>query len=479
MERRAPCFSCSRHPRKRQKSPIYRLVRGFPTVTAGAPDSTEKVELDNAARWTHTDPVVLPQGRGVSLDPRLEREGGSSMKKVVTTTRRRPDRAPGRPVVVGTSMAIGLLFAFGGAAGLSLPATSGGGLNAAQLAAKTFSTKLCTPKNPAAVKGIPKAESGFTGYKESPGNWLALPAKSDLTGHTVALTTMGLNQPFFTSIAGYWTQLAARYHFTLKVYDGQFLPGTVQSIVESLVQTKPYAVAFAALSSAAAVPQVKELQAAGIHVITYNVQPSVPVAPRVFANDWAGAQLAGCNAGRYWLAKFGNRKAVIGIVGLPSLPQTVDRADGMLYGFKSEVANATVVANLNGGAVIDQADTVAAGMLEAHPNINVMLGINDDTAFGIEAALKAAGDWNANWGLIGTTDGGPPAMSALASPNTPWKFESGYPPKDFAYAAFNLLNAQVAGKATKNTQVILSYPPISAANTQAWLKSQYAAEYKG
>ena len=132
----------------------------------------------------------------------------------------------------------------------------------------------------------------------------------------------------------------------------------------------------------------------------------------------------------------------------------------MLYGFESMVPNSKVVANLNGGAVIDQSDTVAAGMLEAHPGINVMIGINDDTAFGIEAALKAAGDWNADWGIIGTTDGGPPAMAALAGVNTPWKFESGYPPKDFTYAAFNLLNAQVAGKANKNTQVILNYPPI-------------------
>ncbi len=214
-------------------------------------------------------------------------------------------------------------------------------------------------------------------------------------------------------------------------------------------------------------------------MITYNVQPSVAVAPRVFANDWVGGQLGGCNAGRYWLAKFGKRPAVIGIVGLPQLPQTVDRADGMLYGFESMVPNSKVVANLNGGAVIDQSDTVAAGMLEAHPGINVMIGINDDTAFGIEAALKAAGDWNADWGIIGTTDGGPPAMAALAGVNTPWKFESGYPPKDFTYAAFNLLNAQVAGKANKNTQVILNYPPISAGQTQAWLNSQYAAEYKG
>ncbi len=70
-------------------------------------------------------------------------------------------------------------------------------------------------------------------------------------------------------------------------------------------------------------------------------------------------------------------------------------------------------------------------------------------------------------------------MAALAASNSPWKFESGYPPKAFTYAAFNLLNAQVAGTANKNTQVILTYPPISAGNTKAWLSSQYAAEYKG
>lgn len=353
--------------------------------------------------------------------------------------------------------------------------------DATAVAARTFSQQMCKPVNRRAVAGIPRAVSGFTGYKAAPGDWLSLPASSPLTGKTVALTTMGLNQPFFQSIAGYWVQLAKEYKFKLTVYDGKFLTGTVQTIVDDLVQTKPYAVAFAPLSSAAAVPQVKELQKAGIKVITYNVQPQTPVAPRVFANDWLGSALAGCNAGRYYKAEFGKRPAVIGIVGLPMLPQTVDRANGWLYGFKSEVPSATVVSNLNGGAVIDQADQTATEMLQAHPNIDVMFGINDDTAFGIEDALKAAGDWRANWGVIGTTDGGPPAMSALVNRNSPWKFESGYPPKDFAYAAFNLLNADAMGKANAHTQVILGYPPIapSVLGTRVWLNSEYAVFYHG
>ncbi len=130
--------------------------------------------------------------------PRLERERGCNMIEAKRRTRCRVGPM-GKLGIIGICMSVGIVFAVGSST-LSLAATKAPALNPAQIAAQTFSTKLCTPKNPAVVKNIPKALSGFTGYKQSPGNWLGLPATSDLTGHTVALTTMGLNQPFFTSI---------------------------------------------------------------------------------------------------------------------------------------------------------------------------------------------------------------------------------------------------------------------------------------
>lgn len=339
----------------------------------------------------------------------------------------------------------------------------------------TFSKDLCTPKDPAAVASIPKSVSGFTGYTSAPGDWLTLPATSPLSGKRVAVSAMGLGQPFFLAIKGHWEALAAKYGFKLKFYDGKFDAGTVQKIVDDMIADKPDAVAFAPLDSDASVPQVKKFLAAGIPTVTYNVQPRSVLTPRVFADDYAGSQTVGCNAGAYFTKKFPNKPANIGVVDLPQLPQVQDRKNGFLYGFLSQVPTAKVVGTVDGAGVIDKALPAASDLIQAHPNINVIFGINDDSSLGTVAALKAAGKFTADWGVLAAVDGSRPAMEHLGSAATPYVAESGYPPLDFTNAAFNLLGATVAGKTQPSTQVVVGYPPVdpSAAGIDKWLTSQY------
>jgi len=343
------------------------------------------------------------------------------------------------------------------------------------IAAQSFSTDLCQPADPNAVKEIPKGVSGFTGYESAAGDWLTEPSSSPLKGKRVALTVMGLGQPFFLAIKGHWERLAEKYGFELKVYDGRFDAGTVQKLVDDVISDAPDAVAFAPLDSNASVPQVKRMLDAGLKVITYNVQPSEVVAPRVFANDYDGPRLVGCNTARYYKAKFGDKPAHIGVVDLPQLPQVQDRKNGFLYGFLSLIPTAKVEQTVDGGGVIDKANPAAADMLQAHPEINVIFGINNDSSLGTVAALKAAGSYSPDWGVVSSVDGSEPVMAELGSDASPLKAESGYPPYDFSVAAFNLLGATVEGKTTKDTQVIVGYPPINptAEGIDAWVKRQY------
>ena len=343
------------------------------------------------------------------------------------------------------------------------------------IAGASFSTELCEPSDLAAVKDIPAAVSGFTGYASEPGAWLEQPAASALTGKRVALSVMGLGQPYFLAIKGHWEQLAAKYKFDLKVYDGRFDAGTVQKLVDDIISDAPDAVAFAPLDSGAAVPQVKRMQDAGLKVVTYNVQPTEVVAPRVFANDFDGPRLVGCNAARYYKAKFGDKPAVIGIVDLPQLHQVQDRKNGFLYGFKSLIPTAVVAQSVDGGGVIDKANPAAADLLQGNPELNVIFGINNDSSLGAIAAMKAADSYSPDWGVVASVDGSEPVMAELGSDASPLKAESGYPPYDFSLATFNLLGATVEGKTNPNTQVVVGYPPINPTEEgiKAWLSQQY------
>jgi ribose transport system substrate-binding protein len=343
-------------------------------------------------------------------------------------------------------------------------------------AADTFSADVCDPKDPAAVADIPGSVSGFTGYESEPGDWLELPATAEeLAGKSVALSVMGLGQPFFLAVVGHWESLADQYGFELKVYDGGFDAGTVQELVDDIVVDQPDAVVFAPLDSDASVPQVQKLLDAGLPVVTYNVQPREQAAPRVFADDYLGSQIVGCNAGAYFAAKFPDREAKIGIVDLPQLPQVQDRKNGFLYGFLSQIPDAELVQAVDGGGVIDKANPAATDLIQAHPEINVIFGINDDSSLGTVSALKTAGKYDVDWGVLSAVDGSAPAMESMKDPASPYKAESGYPPRDFAYAAFNLLLATLNGETDETTQVVVGYPPIEPTESgiSTWLTEQY------
>jgi ribose transport system substrate-binding protein len=347
--------------------------------------------------------------------------------------------------------------------------------NASEVAASSFSPEMCEPVDPAAVKDIPAAVSGFSGYESMEGDWLTLPETSPLTGKKVALTVMGLGQPFFTAIKGHWEDFAKKYNFELRVFDGGFDAGTVQANVEDIISWKPDAVAFAPLDSDASVAQVKKIQEAGIVVITYNVQPREQIAPRVFADDFTGSRLAGCNAGRYYKAMFGDKPALVGVVDLPQLPQVQDRKNGFYYGFLSVVPTAKIGQTVDGGGVIDKANPAATDLIQANPDMNVIFGINDDSSLGTVRALKAAGKYNAEWGVLLAVDGSAPAMAELGNPDSPYKAESGYPPYDFSVAPFIMLGLAYEGKVDKNSQVALSYPPINPSEDgiSTWVNLQY------
>ena len=343
------------------------------------------------------------------------------------------------------------------------------------IAEKTFSDAVCQPADAAAVADIPGGVSGFTGYASAPGDWVAEPEASPLKGKRVALTVMGLGQPYFLAIKGHWERLAEKYGFELKVYDGRFDAGTVQKLVDDVISDMPDAVAFAPLDSNASVPQVKRMLDAGLTVVTYNVQPSEVVAPRVFANDYDGPLIVGCNAARYYQEKFGDKPAIIGVVDLPQLPQVQDRKNGFLKGFLSVIPTAVVAQAVDGGGVIDKANAAAADLLQGHPEVNVIFGINNDSSLGAIAALKAAGSYSPDWGVVASVDGSEPVMAELGSDGSPLKAESGYPPYDFSIATFNLLGATVAGTTTPDTQVVVGYPPIkpTAEGIKTWLGQQY------
>lgn len=97
--------------------------------------------------------------------------------------------------------------------------------------------------------------------------------------------------------------------------------------------------------------------------------------------EWAGEHIT----------KTMKTKAKVLIVGLPTQVDTRDRVAGFKQGLEASGADFEIVQEINGGGLKDQALDVAADAITAHPDINMIFGINDDSALGGTQAYQEAG----------------------------------------------------------------------------------------
>ena len=137
---------------------------------------------------------------------------------------------------------------------------------------------------------------------------------------------------------------------------------------------------------------------------------------------WSG-YYGGEKSGEYWVENFPGQTAKVLLVGLPFENACRARVDGFVDGIKASEAEFEVVAEVDGGGMIDQALDVSQDAFTSHPEINMVYGINDDSALGAYEAAKAAGLDATSSSMLICTCGmeGPPGYDAMKDPEHPLK----------------------------------------------------------
>jgi ribose transport system substrate-binding protein len=162
----------------------------------------------------------------------------------------------------------------------------------------------------------------------------------------------------------------------------------------------------------------------------------------VSIDDYKAGQQVGVWAGNYVKDNMGG-KAVILDVGLPALTTTVARSKGFADGIHSVLPDAKIAQSVDGKGLKDEAVKVSADALTAHPDVNVIFGINDDSALGGLQAYTAAGMDPSKLLVVGFGCEGKACKSALEA-GGPYKVSAAMFPEyqgrlliDAAIAAFN------------------------------------------
>jgi ribose transport system substrate-binding protein len=303
---------------------------------------------------------------------------------------------------------------------------------------------------------------------------MVLACRSKVEKPEIVVMVMTSAHPYFQAVIAEWQHLAEQNGFTVSIMDPNFDTAKQMKIVEDLITRRPAGVAFAPLDSRIAVKMLQKIVAADIPVIAYNINPAEKIVPTVVGEDFQGGQMAGEAAAKEWLQSHPGRVPKIGIVGQVGILEVDKREQGFLAGVQKVIPDAVVTQKVNGYGVRDKALRAAEDMLQAHQDLDIAFGINDDSALAIVDAVQEINMKNI---LIAGIGGSEPVVKELVKPGSPLKIVAANPPKDIADISYELLKKVMQG----NKEYKLEYLPfhkIEPDHAMEWLQVQFPTNTK-
>lgn len=198
------------------------------------------------------------------------------------------------------------------------------------------------------------------------------------------------NNTFQSSMNDTFKRLAEEKGYKYVVLDPDYNLNTQLSQLSDVANQKFDAVFVIPVDSAGIRQGLQQLKDKNIPVI--NVDTPVIDADRdlvdtVIATD---AYQAGVLVGQQMAKDYPNG-AKIAILDFPSNESCVNRVNGFLEGLGENKDKFKIVAQQDGKAALDASLPIASDILQANPDLDAFFAINDPSALGAVAAIKAAG----------------------------------------------------------------------------------------
>jgi ribose transport system substrate-binding protein len=225
------------------------------------------------------------------------------------------------------------------------------------------------------------------------------------TAKTIGVTLLTRGHLFYRDLEQGLRDEADKCGYKLVIASAEFDLGKQAGQIEDFVARKVDAIVVCPVDSRGVGPAIGKANAAGIPVFTADIAAREgEITSHVASDNVAGGRLAG-----EFLAKALRGSGTVAIVGQPAITSVLDRVQG----FKDAIGKypgMKIVAEVNGQGVRDRSLQAASDVLQAHPDLSGLFGINDDSALG---ALDAARQLGRPAVVIVGYDATPPAVDAI------------------------------------------------------------------
>lgn len=204
----------------------------------------------------------------------------------------------------------------------------------------------------------------------------------------IGVSLLTRTHPFYQDLEAGLRAEAEKHGYELIVQAGEFDVAKQKGQLEDFIVRKVNAIIVCPCDSKSIGTSVQAANDAGIPVFTADIAvlaEGPQVVCHVASDNVAGGKLA-AQAMRTALGG----KGKIAIIDHPEVESVIQRVKG----FEEEIAavpGLSIVSKLTGRGMKDQAFRTAEDMLQAHPDLDGIFGINDDSALGALAAVEKAG----------------------------------------------------------------------------------------
>ncbi len=205
---------------------------------------------------------------------------------------------------------------------------------------------------------------------------------------------------------------AAELGVDLKIADANLDVSKQIAAAENFITQKVDVLVLTPVDAKAMGPIVKQAEKAGIPVIT---ESNVVEGAKTYVG--ISNQVGGKKAGE-WFVKYAKDNKIdpkILIVGLPNFEDCRQRVAGFKEALAASGMKYEILQEVDGQGLKEKALSVSQDALTAHPDVNVIFGINDDSTTGGMAAYKAAGLDESKLTAIGFGFEGAVGQNALIS----------------------------------------------------------------
>jgi ribose transport system substrate-binding protein len=204
----------------------------------------------------------------------------------------------------------------------------------------------------------------------------------------VGVTLLTVQHQFYQDLRAGLEEEAGRHGYELLVTTAEFDPARQANQIDEFIVQQVDALVVCPCDSRSVGASIVEANHAGIPVFTADIASTSPLG-EVVAHIASDNKQGGRQAAALLIEALGG-SGKVAVLSHPEVTSVTDR----VAGFNEAIAESEgieIVAELSAQGKRDKAVKVMEDLLQSHPDLKGVFGINDDTALGALAAVEAAG----------------------------------------------------------------------------------------